>query len=76
MLTLSAEDYQVFVLVVSRKNEDHAPMPDPNIRCVVLPTPSSTIHFLLTEKELQQLHNMLQEVDNEMRTRQLIGLFR
>ena len=75
MLTLSAEDYQVFALLVTRKKEDHVPMHDPNIRCVVLPTPGANIHFLLTENELELLYNMLQEVDNEMKTRQLIELF-
>jgi len=75
MLTLSETDYQTFVELVSRKKEDHIPMQDPNIRCVILPTPSGVIHGILSEKELDHLYNMLQEVDNEMKAQQLIGLF-
>jgi hypothetical protein len=75
MLTLSEMDYEIFAALVSRKKEDHIPMHDPNIRCVLLPTPSGIVHGVLSEKELDQLHKMLQEADNEMKAQQLIGLF-
>jgi len=41
----------------------------------VLPTPSNSVHSILTQAELSQLHTMLQEVDTEIRTRQLMCLF-
>lgn len=75
MLTLSEFDYQALVELVAHKKEDHIPMEDPNVRCVILPTPSGMIHAILNERELYQLHKMLQEADNEMKTQQLIGLF-
>ena len=75
MLTLSPTDYEVLVKVVAQKKDDHAPMHDPNIRCVVLPTPCSNIHSFLSERELFLLYDMLQEADNEIRTQELIGLF-
>ena len=75
MLTLSERDYQVFAELVSRYKEEHIPMDDPNIRCVMLPTPSGLVHAILCERELNQMHKMLQEADNEMRTQQLMGLF-
>ena len=75
MLTLSADDYQIFTFVVAQKKEDHVAMQDPNVRCVVVPTPCNSIHFLITERELGQLHHMLQEVDSEMKAQHLIGMF-
>lgn len=75
MLTLSDGDYQAFVELVGRKKEEHIPMDDSNIKCVILPTPSGLIHAILCERELDQLHRMLQEADNEMRVQQLMGLF-
>lgn len=75
MITLNEQDYQIFTELVSRKKEDHVPMHDPNIRCVVLPTPSGVVHAIVSERELGQLHKMLQEADNEMKVQQLIGLF-
>lgn len=75
MLTLSAEDYQILTLVVSQKKEEHVPMQDANVRCVVLPTPCHSIHLLVTEKELNQFHHMLQEADSEMKAQHMIGMF-
>ncbi|MBN9384740.1 MAG: hypothetical protein J0H74_28555 [Chitinophagaceae bacterium] len=75
MLTLSPTDYEVLVKMVAQRKEDHVPMHNPNVRCVVLPTPCSNIHSFLSERELQLLHDMLQEADNEIKTQQMIRLF-
>jgi hypothetical protein len=75
MLTLSPQDYQVLVKMVAQKKEDHVCMCDPNVRCVILPTPCSNIHTFLSEKELKLLHNMLQEADNEIKVQEMIRLF-
>lgn len=75
MLTLHPGDYEVLVRMVAQKKEEHAPMHDPNVRCVVLPTPCSTIHSFLSERELFLLHHMLQEADNEIKAHELISLF-
>jgi hypothetical protein len=76
MLTLSETDYQALIEVVQKKKEDYVPMQDPNVRCVVLPTPCNMVHAVLSGKELDQLHTMLQEVDIEMRAAQLLDLFK
>jgi len=75
MLTLSPADYEVLVRMVARKKEVHVPMHDPNIRCVILPTPCNNIHSFLSERELQLLHDMLQEADNEIKAQEMIRLF-
>jgi hypothetical protein len=75
MLTLSPPDYEILVKIVAQKKEDHVPMCDPNVRCVVLPTPCSNIHSFLSERELRLLHDMLQEADNEIKAQEMIRLF-
>ncbi|HVV05955.1 MAG TPA: hypothetical protein VHC96_17105 [Puia sp.] len=75
MLTLNPSDYEVLVRIVAQKKEDHVTMPDPNVRCVILPTPCRTIHSYLSERELFLLHHMLQEADNEIKTQEMISLF-
>ncbi|HVU57582.1 MAG TPA: DUF6686 family protein [Puia sp.] len=75
MLTLSPGDYEVLVRMVAQKKEDHVTMHDPNVRCVVLPTPCSTIHSFLSERELFLLHHMLQEADNEIKAQEIMSLF-
>ncbi len=75
VLTLNAYDFQAFLGIVAYKKEHHQPMQDPTIRCIVLPTPCSSVHLIFSEKELDNLHAMLQEGDNEIRSQQLIDLF-
>lgn len=75
MLTLNNSNYKAFVDMVSTKKEDHIPMTDKNIKCVVLSTPSNCIHTILTENELDKLYHMLQEADTEMKTQQMLSLF-
>ena len=75
VLTLNAYDFQAFVGIVAYKKEHYQPIHDPNTRSIVLPTPCSTVHLIFSERELNDLHTMLQEGDTEMRAQQLIGLF-
>jgi hypothetical protein len=75
VLTLNAYDFQAFVGIVAYKKENHQSMHDPNTRSIVLPTPCSTVHLIFSERELNDLHTMLQEGDTEMRAQQLISLF-
>ena len=75
MLTLNNNNYKAFVDLVSSKKEDHVSMSDKNTKCVVLATPCSSIHTILTENELDRLHNMLQEADTEMKTQHLLAMF-
>jgi hypothetical protein len=75
LLTLGPRDYQTLVRMVAEKKDDHIAMHDANVRCVVLPTPCRTIHSFLSERELSQLHHMLQEADNEIKAQEMLRLF-
>ncbi|MBS1664389.1 MAG: hypothetical protein JST68_25315 [Bacteroidetes bacterium] len=76
VLTLNAYDFQAFLGIVAYKKENHQPIHDPNTRSIVLPTPCSTVHLIFSENELADLHIMLQEADNELRTQEMLRLFK
>ncbi|MFL9482398.1 DUF6686 family protein [Chitinophagaceae bacterium LWZ2-11] len=76
MLTLSEHNYQAFADLVFYKKETHVPMNNDTAKCVILATPCKTIHSILTEPELTELYNMLQDADTEMKAEQLIQLFK
>ncbi len=75
MLTLDNTNYTAFVKLVATTKESHVPMKDKNVKCIVLPTPSTCIHNIFTENEFEHLHSMLQEADTEIKTHQLLSLF-
>jgi len=75
MLTLDAANYHTLVKMVAGRRNNHVSVNDIDAKCVVLPTPCSSIHTVLSQKELFQLHDMLQEADTEMKTQELLNLF-
>ncbi len=75
MLTMDESNFMAFVQMISRKKEAHVDMYDTDIKCVVIPTPSNTVHSILTQAELFQLHNMLEEADTEIKAQELMRLF-
>lgn len=75
VLTLNEYDFLAFMGIVAYKKANHIPVYAPDMRSIVLPTPSSTVHLIFSERELNDLHTMLQEADNEIKAQQLIGLF-
>ncbi|MBX3241973.1 MAG: hypothetical protein KIT80_13375 [Chitinophagaceae bacterium] len=75
MLTMSKREYLHFAEMVSDKRNCYPAMQDANCKCIILPTRSESVHIILSSNELTVLHEMVQQVDIEMRTRELINLF-
>jgi hypothetical protein len=75
LLTLNEKNYQVFVENLFITKENYCHVNNANLKCVVLPTPASCVSSILTQYELDNLYNMLQEVDTEKKTVQLLQLF-
>ncbi|PVD49567.1 hypothetical protein DC498_24555 [Terrimonas sp.] len=75
MLTLDEQQYQTFVAIVAAKKQALVPMQDCNCKCIILPTPSSAVNIVLSEKELNFLFDMTQAADNELKASQLLSLF-
>jgi hypothetical protein len=74
MLCLSPVDFNALSDLVAYRMESLVPFGDDK-KAILLPTPSSVCQILLTEKELEMLHHMLQSADDEMRTEALLQLF-
>ncbi len=75
ILTLDDKNYHIFASLVFATKENNVAVNNATIKCVVLPTPSSCVSTILTQHELDNLYNMLQEVDTEMKAEQLLSLF-
>lgn len=74
MLTLNAEDFSVFTALVAQRTETLVTCGDRR-KSIVMPTPFAHCQVLLTEAELQDLHNLLQHADNELKSIAMLRLF-
>lgn len=75
MLTLDEQQFDVLTKTALQKKELHVCMPDPDCKCIILPTPSNSVHIILSERELLHLHEMTQAVDVEIKTNCMLSLF-
>ncbi|MBX2922306.1 MAG: hypothetical protein KF746_08960 [Chitinophagaceae bacterium] len=75
MLTFDEAQFKSFIQLVSDKKANHALMHNPDCKCIILPTPCSQIHLILSENEFMNLHEMIQAADTEIQTRQLLNFF-
>lgn len=75
MLTMDEKQYKQFAQMVLSKMDHQQPMQDTNCKCIVLQSHVDAVNLILSEHELMQLHDMMQAVDTEMRTKELMDLF-
>jgi len=45
------------------------------LKYIILPTPSNIVYVVMTEKELMDLHLMLQNADTEIKSQEMLALF-
>lgn len=76
MLTLSNEEFVYFTAVVADRTAHTPDSVEMPCKCIVLPTPSANIQCILNRAELLQLHRMLQECEVEIKTAQMMALFK
>jgi hypothetical protein len=75
LLSMAEKDYRAFFKLVGFTKETHISMVDVHTKCVLLATPGKSVHIILNETELNDLHTMLEEVDIEIKTQSLLDLF-
>ncbi|MBX3253069.1 MAG: hypothetical protein KF862_02920 [Chitinophagaceae bacterium] len=75
MLTFDEAQFEGFTRLVSVRKADHVLMHNPNCKCIILPTPCSQIHLILSENELMSLYELIQAADTEIKTQQLLNFF-
>lgn len=74
MLTLNENNFAAFVRLVMMRYETLVPTDD-KLKYIVLPTPSSVVHVVMTEKELLHLNCILQHADTEIKSHEMLALF-
>lgn len=76
VLTLSAPDFKAFFDLVCRKKESHVSLCEEHTKSIVLATPCKYVQIILSEHELNEVYDMLQQADTEMKTQGLLDLFK
>ena len=75
MITFGTEDFRRFCRKIMDLKEKHVPQQKPDLKSMIIPTPCEGMRFFLSERELYELHEMLETADLELKTGQLLHLF-
>lgn len=75
VLTLDHAAFKALFAWVCLRKETHTSLCDVHTKSILIATPCSSIQLMLSECELNELYNMLQQADTEMRIQQLLDLF-
>lgn len=75
VITFSTEDLESFCWWIKKIKDDCDPAQNERLRSIVIPTPCEGIKLLLSLRELNDFHAMLESADSELRSLALIKLF-
>ena len=75
LITFLKEEFCSFRKHIDTIYERHEPAADATVKHIMIPTPCIGLTLLLNTKEMKELHEMLEYVDNEMQAQQLLQLF-
>lgn len=73
--TVSYQDFEALRKHIVYVKENYSPENNPLKKSILLQTPYEALRFLLTERELNDLYNMVEQTDNERKTAQMLKLF-
>lgn len=73
--TVSYKDFEALRQHVAFVRENYSTDDIRPKKSILLQTPYSGLNFLLTERELDDLHNMVEQTDNERKAAQLLEFF-
>lgn len=75
MLTMTKEDFATFCHIVKTKMKEANEYYTPSAKCILIPAASKSTYLLLTKKEAQRLHEILEEADTEEKAQAMMRLF-
>ncbi|MFT3826796.1 MAG: hypothetical protein QM731_22930 [Chitinophagaceae bacterium] len=75
LVTFGEAAFRDFCFWISRWREEQYPAEDMDVKAVVIPTPCEGMRLLLSVRELDQLHIMLEAADTEWRSQEMLKLF-
>jgi hypothetical protein len=75
LLTWNRPDFYEFYQFIKHSFQEHPADFPPNKKAIVVPVPCDGIRLLLSLRELEQLHHMLDAAESELQSQQLMNLF-
>ena len=75
MVVFYPDEFESFRKLVKDLHNRQEPEERKHLKHIVIPTPSDCVRLLLSQADLAELHEMLEEADNEIKVRQLLELF-
>jgi len=75
LLTLKSEDYLLLRDIVGSRITENTGFPDNTIKSNIIPTPYKGVNLYLSEKELSELYEILDEAHTEEQVAGLLELF-
>ncbi|MGE9311896.1 DUF6686 family protein [Niabella sp. CJ426] len=76
MLTLNEADFYIFCKQVKYKVLQSYSNVNQDSKIIIIATPSQDVSLILTPGELTRLHKTLEEADSEIKTQELLCLFK
>lgn len=73
--TVSYNDFEVFKKHIVYVKENYSCGDNSLQKAILLQTPYDGLRFILTEQELEDLYNMIEQTDTERKTAQLLQFF-
>lgn len=75
LLTFSTEDFDAFRLWLKKIRNEQDPAQNEWVRSIVIPTPCEGMKLLLSRRELDDFHDMMESADTELQSLELFRLF-
>jgi len=75
MLTLSLTAFEELRARIHKEMDELNPDMAASAKCIIVPTPCESMNLLLSPNELLGVHTMLETVDTELKTQDLLTLF-
>jgi hypothetical protein len=75
LINLHTPDFCDFVQWIKDCRIDDYGATDPSIKSIIIPTPCDGLKLFLSQRELKELHEMLDTADSEWRSQEMLQLF-
>ncbi|MDF2187154.1 DUF6686 family protein [Paraflavitalea sp. CAU 1676] len=75
LINLHTPDFHDFVEWIRDCPIDDYGATDPGIKSIIIPTPCDGLKLYLSQRELRDLHQMLESADSEWRSQEMLQLF-
>jgi hypothetical protein len=76
IISMDETEFGYFCEWVARTKTEQTPMQDPFLKSLVIPTPCEGLKLFLSQRELNELNEMLETADNEWKSTELLKLFK